>query len=100
MYLENEIADVTSWIFTLVNKLQGVEAIAKGHERYILGVAVLPATPYTLSGIIWNRYGSTERQCLFCPHKCKEPICECPIYLVQTSESLAKLKDFTVDILT
>lgn len=100
MYLENEIADVTSWIFTLVNKLQWVETIAKAHERYILGEAVLPAIPYTLSGIIWNRYGSAERQCLYCPHKCKQPICKCPIYLVRTPKGLAKLKNYAVDILT
>ena len=37
IYLENEIADVTSWVFTLVNKLQLVEESARGHSTYILG---------------------------------------------------------------
>ena len=101
MYLENEIADVTSWIFALVNKLEWVETIAKGYERYIsLGEEILRPIPYTLSGIIWKRYGSPSGQDLYCPHKCKQPICECPIYLVRTPKGLAKLKDYTVDILT
>lgn len=100
IYLENEIADVTSWLFTLVNKLQLVETIAKEHQRYMFKQEVLPSIQYTLSGIIWNRYGSDDRQCLYCPHQCKLPKCECPIYLVRTPARLTKLKNHAVDVLT
>lgn len=103
IYLENEIADVTSWVFTLVNKLQLVEEIARGHYTYILGTPgseVFKTIPYALSRIIWNRYGSNDLQSLHCPHACKQPKCNCPIYLVQTPTRLEKLKDYTVDVLT
>ena len=103
IYLENEIADVTSWVFTLVNKLQLVEEIARGHYTYILGPSgseLFLTTPYTLSRIIWNRYGSNDLQSLYCPHTCKQPQCDCPIYLVRTPTRLVKLKNHAVDVLT
>ena len=101
-YLENEIADVTSWVFTLVNKMRLVEEIVRGHYTYILGPSeseVFPTIPYTLSRILWNCYGSNDLQSLWCP-LCKQTKCECPIYLVRTPKELAKLKDYAVDVLT
>jgi len=90
--LENEIADVCSWLFTLVNHLQSIVDIAREYQRFVFGTIVLQETKITLSGIIWRRYGSDPQESLYCPHTCKKTICECPIVLVSDKESLALLK--------
>lgn len=99
-WLENEIADVSSWVFTLVNSLELMPEIAKAFQKYLIKDTILPTTKITLSGIIWNRYGSEERESLYCPHICKEQVCKCPILLVTDKDSLAKMKTYMIDVLT
>lgn len=83
IWLEEEVADVFSWLLTLVNSLQiipditeqflehlGVSDILKLHEHKIM-----------LSRIIWHRYGSTEHEDFRC-QACNELPCECKLLLV------------------
>ena len=74
--LEGQIADVFSWLYALVQKLNDVK-------------------PITLSGIIWRRYGSDSLQSFRCP-TCAKPVCVCPLIFVPatrpTQEWLDKLQ--------
>lgn len=91
--LENEIADVSSWLFALVNHLEVIPEIGREFQKFLWGEDVVPLPPIKLSSIIWKRYGSDSLDSLYCPHKCKKPVCECPIWLVRDKESLAKIRD-------
>lgn len=91
--LENEIADVSSWLFTLVNHLESMPKIAREFQEFLWGETVLRETPITLSSIIWKRYGSDSLDSLYCPHKCKKSVCKCPVWLVRDKKSLVKIRD-------
>lgn len=52
--LENEIADVSSWLFTLVNHLELVPEIAREFQKFLWGETALRETRMTLSSIIWR----------------------------------------------
>lgn len=92
--LESEIADVSSWMFTLINHLELIPEIAREFQKYVFGETVMQEKPITLSGIIWKRYGDDRRGSLYCPHKCKKQVCECPIILVNNDEILGILKGY------
>lgn len=89
--LENEIADVSSWLFTLINYLELMPEIARAFQKFIFKDIVFSDRKIMLSGIIWRRYGSDDLDSLYCPHICKKPVCKCPIWLVQNKKSLAKI---------
>jgi NTP pyrophosphatase (non-canonical NTP hydrolase) len=67
--LEGQIADVFSRLYALVEKLNEVE-------------------PTTLSGIIWERYGSDRLRSFRCP-TCGTPICSCPLVFVPPNRSVS-----------
>jgi len=99
--LENEIADVTSWMFALINHLELMPEIVREFQKFMFKSIVMRDTPpITLSGIIWSRYGDENRRSLYCPHICKKQVCECPILLVKDKDSLAKMKTYMIDVLT
>lgn len=79
--LEAQLADVFSWLFALVEKINSTaeRAASKAPE------------PILLSQIIWRRYGSDDLRSFFCPH-CGKPVCSCPVILVPAARSLEELK--------
>lgn len=82
IWLEEEIADVASWLFTLVNHLRSVPEIANAFQKYLYQAEPLRLdSDIKLSRIIWNRYGNEGSGEWFCPY-CKQKICRCPILLV------------------
>lgn len=91
-FLESEIADVSSWIFALVNCLELVPEIAKELEKFVFGETVLRDEKITLSRIIWKRY-AWPRNSWYCPHVCESPKCKCPIHLINDEERLNKFKE-------
>lgn len=99
-WLENEIADVSSWLFTLVNSLELIPEIARAFQKFAFDREVFVSERITLSRIIWHRYGDDHLESLYCPHICKKQVCECPIVLVHDNDSLAKMKTYAIDILT
>ena len=90
--LENELADVASWLFTLINHLEIIPEMTREFQKYAFGKALIPCDRILLSGIIWSRYGDDIRNSLYCPHECKATVCKCPIVLVNTEARLGELK--------
>lgn len=60
--LEGQIADVFSWLFALVHKVNEAE-------------------PVTLSEIVWRRYGSDRLQAFRCP-SCDRVVCSCRLIFI------------------
>lgn len=81
IWLEEEIADVSSWLFALVKKLDLIRVTADEYDKWHFTEAIPPRTPIQLSQIIWKRYGSDDLEAFFC-QKCKKIECECKIHLV------------------
>ncbi len=86
-FLESEIADVASWVFTLVNHLELVPEIAREFQKFVFGSTVFREEKITLSRIIWKRY-AWPRNSWYCPHVCELPECACPITLVNNEDTL------------
>ena len=80
-WLEEEIADVSSWLLALVEKLDFVRETADEYDRWRFKDTFAARTKIQLSRIIWTRYGSDERKCFYCPH-CKETTCNCEIKFI------------------
>lgn len=93
-WLEEEIADVSSWLFALVNKLDFIRVTADEYDKWRYKDAHVPRESIQLSRIIWTRYGSDDLTAFYC-QKCKKNECECPIHLVGKDEfnQLAKAAD-------
>jgi NTP pyrophosphatase (non-canonical NTP hydrolase) len=84
--LETQLADVFSWLFSLVEKLNRLE-----DEQRTSSAASVTAGPIRLSQIIWGRYGSDSLRSFYCPH-CKDAVCSCPIILVPPTRPVEELK--------
>jgi hypothetical protein len=79
--LEAQLADVFSWLFALVVKLDLLRHDPGQYRELATVSAFTPTGPIRLSGIIWMRYGSDEMGSFYCPF-CKKVVCKCPIVLV------------------
>lgn len=91
IWLEEEIADVFSWLLTLVNSLQMMPDITRellGH----LGMGdfiKLEGYKIMLSAIIWERYGSRDHRAFWCP-ACEKLQCDCDLIWVGENISYDK----------
>ena len=90
IWLEEEIADVSSWLFALVEKLDLIRETADEYDKWRFKEAFLARTQIQLSRIIWTRYGSDERRRFYCPH-CTEVKCKCEIRLIGKTDLSKKL---------
>jgi NTP pyrophosphatase (non-canonical NTP hydrolase) len=79
--LEAQIADVFSWLFALVEKLNELSAGRVGEKRTRTRAKPATAKPITLSEIIWERYGSEGLHSFCCP-ACRSSVCSCPLVFV------------------
>jgi NTP pyrophosphatase (non-canonical NTP hydrolase) len=95
IWLEEEISDVASWLFTLINHLKFIPEIAKAFEKYLYqGAEPFNFNEnYKLSRIIWNRYGNEGLGKFICP-SCKKEICECELLFVKDNALYQKLLQF------
>jgi NTP pyrophosphatase (non-canonical NTP hydrolase) len=76
--LEDDLADVLSWLFGLVERLSSNQThLAKGKT-------------VQLSTILWGKYGSDELGSFWCRH-CRSIICKCPVLLIQREEEVKRL---------
>lgn len=94
--LEAQLADVFSWLFALVGKLDSAkEEKDLKHKGQDPDGATKPRESVRLSEIIWGRYGSEEKHS-FCCQSCKGSVCTCSIILVPATrpgeELLQKFK--------
>jgi NTP pyrophosphatase (non-canonical NTP hydrolase) len=84
--LEEQLADVFSWLFSLVERIN-LQKTRQGR---------CPQENKTwLSRIIWERYGCDQLHSFYCP-TCKKAQCACPILLVPPSRSIEQLKQLHV----
>ncbi len=93
--LEDEIADVFSWVFALVIKLDGDRVNVRSFLTKFrpLPKLELLERPIHLSEIIWWTYGSPEHEKLWCKH-CRETggdPCKCPITFLTKPEDIATI---------
>jgi NTP pyrophosphatase (non-canonical NTP hydrolase) len=71
--LESQLADVFSWLFALILKINA------GNE-------FSSVVPITLAEIIWRRYGSNRLRSFRCPC-CDKKVCSCPLIFVPATRS-------------
>jgi NTP pyrophosphatase (non-canonical NTP hydrolase) len=100
IWLEDELADVSSWLFTLVEKLDCVRQTADEHDRWVFGTNVVERRHIPLSRIIWKRYGSNELEDFMCPHPPPQlRVCTCPILIVPYDREVKEVQDRLQDVL-
>jgi NTP pyrophosphatase (non-canonical NTP hydrolase) len=76
--LEDELADVLSWLFALVEHLSSNQTqLAQGKTL-------------RLSKILWGKYGSDEIGSFWCRH-CRSITCKCPVILIQREEEVVRI---------
>jgi NTP pyrophosphatase (non-canonical NTP hydrolase) len=88
--LEGQLADVFSWLFVLIERLNF--AVREGHQHEEQQLSAIPEHPVSnrLSSIIWRRYGSNELDSFYCPF-CKHATCHCSIILVPETHPIEEL---------
>jgi NTP pyrophosphatase (non-canonical NTP hydrolase) len=86
IWVEEELADVSSWLFALVEKTNWIREIAEEYEQWRLkeGADDTPKRPRLyLSSIVWKKYGSDALKSLFCPYGSGQAQkCTCEILFV------------------
>ena len=99
--LEDELADVSSWLFALVEKLDTVRQTANEYDRWRFRTTDdFRKKRITLSQIIWQRYGSDDLKSFLCPHcHTTAGTCECRIILVPADRSVQDVLNKVDDVL-
>jgi NTP pyrophosphatase (non-canonical NTP hydrolase) len=87
--LEDELADVASWMFTLVIKLDKMKETVRGYLAWLFGtdLADCLSQEILLSQIIWKAYGSDREDQLWC-EACGRLKCKCPLVFVTTEDGI------------
>ena len=88
--LEEELADVSSWVFALVEKLDSAQHRAAERIEWLRHTEKSLGERMLLSQVIWQRYGSDDLRTFAC-WKCKKPSCSCEIVLVPPDRSVDEL---------
>jgi len=88
--LEGQLADVFSWLFLLIEKLDFIDRESHQHEEQPSTTTPKHAELNHLSSIIWRRYGSDDLGSFFCPF-CRAAVCRCAIILVPANRSIEEL---------
>jgi hypothetical protein len=89
--LEAQIADVFSWLFTVVQKIDSIAKTGLDYERWRSNAAAVTATPVRLSEIIWGRYGCNDLHSFWCPF-CKHAACTCPLLFVPATRPVEDMR--------
>jgi len=77
--LENELADVFSWIASLVSKLGFISGVIMQYYSSYHKEEKLKIEKIKLSRILWNAYKSPRGDFLYCPDPyCQNRPCTCP----------------------
>lgn len=99
IWLEDELADVSFWLFALVEKLDTVRQTANEYDIWRFGAGFRDKR-ITLSQIIWKRYGSDDIKDFICPHSpSQKRVCTCPLILVPADRSVQDVRDRVIDVL-
>jgi len=73
--LEDELADVLSWLFSLVN-----HSSERREEKWFI------------STVLWDRYGSDTTQSFWCG-TCNQAPCACTILLLQSEDQIREIRN-------
>ena len=87
--LEDELADVLSWLLGLVDRL-GLQDQKQSTKYTSESPKELPESRMLLSLILWASYGSNEKRSFWCRY-CQRVVCECPIVLLQHKKQVEEL---------
>lgn len=99
-WLEEELADVSSWLFALVEKVNTIPEVANEYDRWwYRGKEVLVRPRITLSRILWIAYGSDEVG-LYCPICDQQATCECVLQFYPQDLNQEQLVSLYSDELT
>ena len=97
IFLEDGLADVSSRVFMLVEKL-GILRQSPNGDRFASRLMTdIGESPLELSRIIWQRYGSGDLGDFICPF-CRAKTCVCPIIFVPPDRSVKYLRDLMADV--
>jgi NTP pyrophosphatase (non-canonical NTP hydrolase) len=88
--LESEIADLFSWLFALVEKINIVNRKGIAYEQWRTETKSRSVHPIYLSQIIWRRYGSDKHRSFHCPF-CGSVVCSCKLVFVPATGSIEGL---------
>jgi NTP pyrophosphatase (non-canonical NTP hydrolase) len=88
--LEGQIADVFSWLYALVEKLNEMSQDELGTKLGSIEAKSRVSKRVTLSEIIWKRYGSDRLHAFHCS-VCGKPVCGCPLVFVPATRPLKEL---------
>jgi len=98
IFLEDELANASSRLFALVEKLDTLRQ-SPTEDRSTSGLMIdLGETPLKLSRIIWERYGSDDLGDFICPFD-RAKTCGCPIIFVPPDRTVMDLRDIIGDVL-
>jgi len=87
--LEDELADVLSWLFGIVECLE-LRKRSQPNDGLLTDVPAASTVRLRLSQILWARYGSDEKHTIRCFH-CGAEQCVCDIQLIQSKEQVEDL---------
>ena len=88
--LEDQIADVFSWLFSLVEKLNAAERFVQEGQTGSKSSNQRESGHITLSGIVWSRYGRDRNGGFRCPC-CDSAVCSCQLIFVPGTHSVKEL---------
>jgi hypothetical protein len=89
--LEAQVADVFSWLFAIVLKVDSINRGGLDYKRSRSGEVAAAGAPTRLSEIVWGRYGCEDLRSFWCPF-CERIVCECPLVFVPAARSVEDLK--------
>ena len=87
--LEDELADVFSWLFGLAERLT-LQASVQAEGGSPTRLEKTSNSRLLLSQILWAKYGSEEERAFWCRH-CKKKACACRILLIQSKQQVEDL---------
>jgi hypothetical protein len=89
--LEAQVADVFSWLFAVVEKIDSINRKELDYERCRPKAEAAAQAPVRLSEIIWDRYGCEDLHSFWCPF-CKNASCACPLIFVPATRAAEEMK--------
>ncbi len=99
IWLEDALADVLSWLFMMVEKIDIIRRTANKSDRWLFEIG-FSCNHITLSKIIWERYGSDDLKDFICPHtQDRQRICVCPLIIVSADRSVKDVRKRVVNVL-
>jgi len=85
--LEAELADLFSWLFAVVGKVNILKQESFEYERWRTETTSHPPQPIYLSQVIWRRYGSAKRRSFYCRF-CNSLVCSCKLIFVRADSCI------------